>query len=167
MNEDSAARLGAQDGLQRVENAVLELLHRNPQGLRNIQIANMLGLRSEARGDQRNYLTYSVLGRLSTQGRVAWDEKTKLYTTVDADTTPQSSAEEGLLQIEGAILELLHQNPQGLGNSQVADSLDLHSAVRGGRRNFLTYSIIGGLIEKGQVIRNESTKRYTKAQGEA
>ena len=163
MSDDSTARQVAQDGLQRVEDAILELLHRNPQGLRNIQIANMLGLRSEARGGQKNYLTYSVLGRLLTQGRVVWDEKTKLYTTVGADTTPQSLAGEGLLQIEESILELLHQNPQGLGNAQVADLLDLHSAVRGGRRNFLTYSIIGGLTEKGKVLRNELTKKYTKA----
>ena len=121
MSDDSTARQVAQDGSQRVEDAILELLHRNPQGLRNIQIANMLGLRSEARGGQKNYLTYSVLGRLLSQSRVLWDEETKLYTTVSADMTPQSLAEEGLLQIEGSILELLHQNPQGLGNAQVAD----------------------------------------------
>ena len=36
---DSSPRMG----LQRVENAVLELLHRNPQGLRNIQVTNNLG----------------------------------------------------------------------------------------------------------------------------
>ena len=163
MNDDSTARQLAQDGLQRVENAVLELLHRNPQGLRNIQVTNNLGLGSGVRGGHRNYLTYSVLGRLLAQGKVAWDEETKLYTTVDADTKPQSLAEEGLLQIEGAILELLLRNPQGLRNVQVTNMLNLRSAVRGGRRNYLTYSVLGGLIAKGKVAWNEETKVYPEA----
>ena len=69
-----------QEGLRQIEDAILELLHRNPQGLRNVQVADLLDLRSGVRGGQRNYLTYSLLGRLLSQGRVSWDEETKLYT---------------------------------------------------------------------------------------
>ena len=153
----------AAEGLQQVENAVVELLHRNPQGLRNVQIANLLGLRSGVRGGQRNYLTYSVLGNLLDQGRILWNGETKLYTTVGADSTPQSLAGEGLRRIEQAILELLHQNPQWLRNVDIATILSLHSTVRGGRRNYLTYSVLGGLLAEGKVAWDERTKLYTEA----
>ena len=64
-----AARLLAQEGLRHIEDAVLLLLEAHPQGLRNAQIADALGLRSSIRNRQRNYLTYSVLGGLWHAGR--------------------------------------------------------------------------------------------------
>lgn len=63
MNGDTAARILAEEGLRHIERAVLMLLEANPQGLGNSQIASRLGLHSDMRGQQRNYLTYSVLGR--------------------------------------------------------------------------------------------------------
>ena len=161
MNTDAEARSLAQTGLRCIEDGILELLQRNPQGLRNVQIADMLGLRSIHRGGQRNYLTYSVLGGLFEQGRIAWDSESKLYTVSNADNTVRVLAEEGLSQIENAILELLQYNPQGLRNVQIADMLHLHSSVRGGRRNYLTYSVIGGLLADGRVIRDEKSRNYT------
>ena len=162
MNDNARSQSLAAEGIQQIENAVIELLNRNPQGLRNMQIANMLGLSSGVRGGHRNYLTYSVLGNLLDQGRILWDAETKLYTTVGADSTPQSLAGDGLRQIEQAILDLLHQNPQGLRNVDVAATLSLYSTVRGGRRNYLTYSVLGGLIAKGKVAWDQQTKLYTK-----
>lgn len=73
MNDDVNARQIAQDGLQRVEEAILKLLDSNPQGLRNTQIADLLDLRSDFRGRQGDYLTCSVLGGLIAKGRVYWD----------------------------------------------------------------------------------------------
>ncbi len=163
MISDAGAHSLAQTGLRRIEDAILELLQHNPQGLRNIQIADMLGLRSVHRGSQQNYLTYSVLGGLVEQGRISWDAESKLYTVSNADNTVQSLAEEGLHQIEDAILELLQHNPQGLGNAQIADMLNLHSSVRGGRRNYLTYSILGGLLADGRILRDEKSRTYTRA----
>lgn len=122
----------------------------------------MLGLPSGVRGGHRNYLTYSVLGNLLHQGRILWDAETKLYTTAGADSTPQSLAGDGLRRIEQAILDLLHQNPQGLRNVDVAAALSLRSTVRGGRRNYLTFSVLGGLVEKGKVAWDQQTKLYTK-----
>ena len=116
MSTDAGPRSLAQTGLRRIEDAILELLQHNPQGLRNIQIADILGLRSIHRGGQRNYLTYSVLGGLVEQGRISWDAESKLYSVSSADNTVRSLAEEGLNQIEDAILELLRHNPQGLRN---------------------------------------------------
>ena len=62
MNTDTAAYTMAQAGLHQIEEAILRLLAANPKGLRNIEIADSLGLRSSSRGNQRNYLTYSIFG---------------------------------------------------------------------------------------------------------
>ena len=70
MNEDIVARELAQEGLSKIEDAIVRLLSRNPQGLRNPEIAGALNLRSDFRGNQKNYITYSVLGGLIAQGRV-------------------------------------------------------------------------------------------------
>ena len=163
MSTGTSAQSLAQEGLRRIEDAILELLHRNPQGLRNVQIADTLSLRSGVRGGQKNYLTYSVLGRLVAKGNVSWDQGTKLYTKLNADTTVQSLAQEGLQRIEDAVLELLHSNPQGLRNVEIADTLGLHSEVRGGRRNYLSYSVLGGLVDQGKVVWDEETKIFTAA----
>ena len=84
MSDDSAVRLLAQEGLRHIEQAILMLLEANPQGLRNSQIADALGLRSSIRGGQRNYLTYSVLGGLMERGEVVQDRETKIF--VKAET---------------------------------------------------------------------------------
>ena len=70
MNTDHSVRELAQDGLQKIENAILELLECNPEGLSNVEIADLLDLRSDFRGGSRNYLTYSVIGGLLRQGKV-------------------------------------------------------------------------------------------------
>ena len=82
MNDDVNARQIAQDGLQRVEEAILKLLDSNPQGLRNTQVADLLDLRSDFRGRQRDYLTYSVLGGLIAKGKAYWDQQTKIFSRV-------------------------------------------------------------------------------------
>ena len=78
MSDDSAVRLLAQEGLRHIEQAILMFLEANPQGLRNSQIADALGLRSSIRGGQRNYLTYSVLGGLMARGEGVQDPETKI-----------------------------------------------------------------------------------------
>lgn len=80
MTDAAAARLLAQEGLRHIEDAILMLLDAHPQGLRNAQIADALGLRSSIRDGQRNYLTYSVLGGLMARGAVAQDRNTKVFT---------------------------------------------------------------------------------------
>lgn len=80
MSDDTAARVLAQEGLRHIEQAILMLLEANPQGLRNSQVADKLGLRSSIRDGQRNYLTYSVLGGLMARGAVVQDQRTKLFT---------------------------------------------------------------------------------------
>lgn len=73
----------AQTGLKQIQDSVLNLLRRRPEGLKNAQIAEELDLRSDFRGRQRDYLTYSVLGGLLRQGRVAWNQDTKKFSVPD------------------------------------------------------------------------------------
>ena len=82
MTDDAAARAIAQEGLRHIENAILSLLESNPDGLRNFQIADLLGLRSSFRDGQGNYLTYSVLGGLMARGEVVHDRDSKIFAKV-------------------------------------------------------------------------------------
>ena len=75
----------------------------------------------------------------------------------------RSLAQAGLQQIEQAVLRLLDANPQGLRNSEIAELLDLRSSFRGRQKNYLTYSVLGGLISRGRVDQDETTKLFTKA----
>jgi uncharacterized protein len=60
----------AQLGLQLLKVAVLELVSANPDGVSNSDAASLLGLRSDYRGKQKDYLSYSVLGLLIREGKV-------------------------------------------------------------------------------------------------
>lgn len=80
------------------------------------------------------------------------------------DTAARVLAQEGLRHIEQAILMLLDDNVQGLRNSQIADALGLRSSIRDGQRNYLTYSVLGGLMARGHVLQNRDTKIFTKAE---
>jgi len=80
MGGESTAQQKALRGLRLIEEAIIELLSQNPQGLRNADIAEQLKLRSSFRGRQKDYLTYSVLGGLLATRRVSRDDETKLFT---------------------------------------------------------------------------------------
>ena len=60
----------AQLGLSMLKRAVTTLIVANPRGLTNSEVAGVLGLRSDYRGRQKDYLSYSVLGLLLREGRV-------------------------------------------------------------------------------------------------
>ena len=162
MGDLTTVQQAATHGLHQIEGAIIRLLSSNPQGLRNSEIADMLNLRSEFRGGQRNYLTHSVLGGLLAKGEVVQDHETKLYKLADFQKAAQGIAQQGLHLIEDAILTLLRSNPQGLRNSEIADMLNLRSEFRGGQRNYLTHSVLGGLLAKGEVVQDCESKLYTK-----
>ena len=79
MNTDESAYTMAQAGLRHLEKAIIKLLEANPQGLRNAQIAELLGLHSDFRGNQKDYLTYSILGGLIARETVVRNDETKLF----------------------------------------------------------------------------------------
>lgn len=64
-------------------------------------------------------------------------------------------SQKGLELIENAIVELLRTNP-GLSNTDIAKKLNLRSAHEGKQQDYLTYSILGGLMAKGVVYKDKS-----------
>lgn len=57
-------------GLALIKEAILDHLEGHRDGLRNADVAHDLGLESDHEGQQRDYLTYSVLGLLLKERRV-------------------------------------------------------------------------------------------------
>lgn len=66
----------AQIGLQLMKTAVLELAKANPDGITNSDAAGFLGLRSDYRGRQKDYLSYSILGLLLSEGKITRESET-------------------------------------------------------------------------------------------
>jgi uncharacterized protein len=60
----------AQLGLQLLKTAIVDLARANPDGITNSDAASLLGLRSDYRGKQKDYLSYSVLGLLLRKGKI-------------------------------------------------------------------------------------------------
>jgi hypothetical protein len=67
----------AQRGRKLIEEAIMALLSANPDGLRNFEVAEMLGLASPKGQPQRNRFTWEVLMRLVEQGKVFETETEK------------------------------------------------------------------------------------------
>jgi hypothetical protein len=66
----------AQLGLELLKVAVLELAKANPAGIKNSDAASIVGLRSDYRGKQKDYLSYSILGLPLREGRVSREPET-------------------------------------------------------------------------------------------
>ena len=64
----------AQLGLALLKDAVAKLVDENPDGITNSDAASLLGLRSDYRGRQKDYLSYSLLGLLLREGRIVRSE---------------------------------------------------------------------------------------------
>ena len=60
----------AQLGLGLLKSSVYELAKANPAGILNPDAASLLGLRSDYQGNQKDYLSYSILGLLIREGKV-------------------------------------------------------------------------------------------------
>lgn len=60
----------AQLGLDLLKESILELAAENPRGIRNADAVAHLGLQSDHAGQNKNYLSWSVLGILMREGRV-------------------------------------------------------------------------------------------------
>jgi hypothetical protein len=69
----------AQLGLEFLKSSVVELAKTNPSGISNSDAASVLGLRSDYRGKQKDYLSYSVIGLLLREGRLVRDENSNLH----------------------------------------------------------------------------------------
>ena len=67
----------AANSLRDLEDTVVELLVTAPDGLSNIEVTTALGLYSDHLGNHRNYLAWSILGRLMRSGRVRGEKNDK------------------------------------------------------------------------------------------
>ena len=68
-------------GMALLKDAIVDELRQNPEGLRNADLVQRLGLSShDPKGGNKDYLTYSLLGLLISEGRVCRREgKHPLY----------------------------------------------------------------------------------------
>jgi hypothetical protein len=77
---------------------------------------------------------------------------------------PSEKAAKARAELEDAILEYLKARPEGAINNQIARDLGLESDFAGRQKNYLTYSLLGGLMTRGLVKReNVSGKKPFKA----
>lgn len=68
---------------------------------------------------------------------------------------PSEKAAAARAELEQAILDYLKANPEGAINNQIARDLGLESDVSGRQKNYLSYSLLGGLMKRGLVTREE------------
>jgi hypothetical protein len=59
-------------GLAQLKQAILEHLSAHPEGCRNVEVAQALGIRSDFEGDQKDYLSWSILGLLVGEEKVRY-----------------------------------------------------------------------------------------------
>ena len=72
---------------------------------------------------------------------------------------PSEIAQQGLQLIEEAILKYLASRPLGAINNEIARELRLESEFEGKQKNYLTYSVLGGLLKDGKVVRKVDGSR--------
>ena len=73
------AKEKAQLGLSLLKEAVLEFAKANQKGVSNSDTASLLGLRSDYGGGSKDYLSFSILGLLMREGKLARDRSTKRH----------------------------------------------------------------------------------------
>lgn len=73
------AREQAQMGLALLKQAVLEFTKANPKAITNSDAASLLGLRSDYGGGSKDYLSYSIIGLLMREGKLARDAASKKH----------------------------------------------------------------------------------------
>jgi hypothetical protein len=73
------AKEKAQLGLALLKESVLEFAKANPRGITNSDTASLLGLRSDYGGGSKDYLSYSILGLLMRDGKLAREGSSKRH----------------------------------------------------------------------------------------
>ncbi len=67
--------------------------------------------------------------------------------------TPRDKAQQGVAFLKEAILETLRNHPEGLNNAQIADLLEIRSNYKGANKDYLSWSVLGLLLNAGQIER--------------
>jgi hypothetical protein len=66
----TSPRQRAEVGLELIESAILEYIKSSEGGVSNVEIAEKLGLQSDIDGEQRNRLSWSILGNLINKKKI-------------------------------------------------------------------------------------------------
>lgn len=67
-------------------------------------------------------------------------------------------AQVALELLKAAVLELAQANPEGITNSDTAKTLGLQSNYLGGSKDYLSWSLLGLLMQEGKMVRAEQKK---------
>jgi hypothetical protein len=78
---------------------------------------------------------------------------------MEVGMTSKETASAGLSLLKEAILEELKQSETGMTNAQLAEKLDLRSDYQGGNKDYLTWSVLG-LLLNGGMVRREGRKYF-------
>lgn len=70
-------------------------------------------------------------------------------------------AQAGLRELKSAIVELLESHEEGLTNAEVADALGIRSSYLGRQKDFLSWSLLGLLLNEHVVTRTGNRYRLT------
>jgi len=82
LGEEKNTKMGTIDNLEKkakiglimIEESIIGLLEFNHEGMTNTEIANMLGLKSSHEGNQKDYLSYSILGNMMSRNIIYKDK---------------------------------------------------------------------------------------------
>lgn len=90
--------------------------------------------------------------------------KRKIDDKVNVSNGCVEKAQLGLKLLKGSITLLSEENPGGITNSDCAHYLGLQSNSGGNQQDYLTYSILGLLINEGIVksVKLSSRRKYKK-----
>lgn len=66
---------------------------------------------------------------------------------------PHEQAQQGLELLKQAVLGILGQKSGGLRNAEIAEILEIHSDYQGEQKDYLSWSVLGLLLNEGKVLR--------------
>jgi uncharacterized protein len=80
----------------------------------------------------------------------------------------EEKARQGLQLLKEAILETVGQHAGGLSNARIAELLQIHSDFGGKQRDYLSWSVIGLLVNEGKLrkLGEKHEARYVIARRE-
>lgn len=66
----------------------------------------------------------------------------------------KEEAQKGLMILKQSIINLLEEHPEGLNNAEIAKKLDISSNYQGANHDYLSWSILGLLLNEKKIKRN-------------
>ena len=61
--------------------------------------------------------------------------------------------------LKETIIDTIKDNPNGIGNNDIARQLELESDFQGSQKNYLSWSIIGLLVNEGKILHKKVGSR--------